>query len=51
MNWVISVLVGSLLRLFAVANIPLWLGILVYKRDTSIILLILGLVLDSLFYL
>ena len=35
MNWVIGVLVGSLLSLFATANIPSWLGILVYKLDTS----------------
>ena len=35
MNWVIGVLVGSLLSLFATANIPSWLGILVYNLDTS----------------
>ena len=35
MNWVIGVLVGSLLSLFATANIPSWLGILVYKLYTS----------------
>ena len=33
MNWVIGVLVGSLLSLFATANIPSWLGILVYKFE------------------
>ena len=34
-NWVIGVLVGSFLSLFATANIPSRLGILVYKLDIS----------------